>query len=529
MSRLLQQRLAELQHTEAAASLASITRGIEKESLRIGADGRLARTPHATALGSALTHPQITTDYSEALLELVTPPSQDAYAPLQWLDRLHRFVHQTLDQQNERMWVNSMPCPSDRDESIPVARYGSSNVGRMKYIYRLGLGHRYGRRMQTIAGIHYNFSYPEQFWSIYRNSLGETEQPLQHFISAQYFGLLRNFQRNAWLLLYLFGASPAICGSFLDGKPHQLLERADNTLFRPHATSLRMSDLGYQNNAQSALQVSLDDLQSYVDTLTYAISTPEPAYQDIGVCTAEGHYKQLNANILQIENEFYSSIRPKRVTQPNERPTLALQRRGVEYIEIRSMDLNPLLPLGIQQADCDFLDLFATYCLLMPAPSLSHCDMSAAKQNIRLVAYDGRQPDLTLWRYNKRVTLSDWANEMFDDMEGLAELFDASCGCIRYRATLAEQRAKVADADKTPSAQVLDQVQKAGGFHAFSLAVAERHRETLLSDPLSDKELQQFAQTAKQSLADQKALEAQTDVAFSDYLAAYFQGLEKAD
>jgi glutamate--cysteine ligase len=523
----LEQRLLALTEAGAAPTFKGIRRGIEKESLRITLSGQLAQTPHPRALGSTLTHPYITTDYSEALLELITPASSDPAAPLAWLDRLHRFVYHTLDAQDELIWNSSMPCPLGDDNDIPVANYGTSNVGRMKHIYRIGLGHRYGRRMQTIAGIHYNFSFPENFWALYQDMLqgkSENRQPLQDFISEHYFGLLRNFQRHVWLLVYLFGASPAVCANFLGDRPHQLLERMDHTLGRPFATSLRMSDLGYQNNAQSSLQVSLDNLESYVSTLTYAISTPEPAYQQIGVRDAHGNYRQLNPNILQIENEFYSSIRPKRVTQRNERPTLALQRRGVEYIEMRVLDLNPLLPVGIGQEDCRFLDIFATYCLLEPSPHLSHCDTNAAKQNMRQVVYDGRHPDLKLWRCNEIVTFKSWARELCDRMVGIAELFDTAYGGDSYQRSLAMQRAKIEDPSLTPSAQVLDAIQREQGLFNFAMRQARENRE-FFKEPPTPSDIAFFNQAATDSLAAQAVLEADTSTPFEAYLASYFQGL----
>ncbi|HCR79020.1 MAG TPA: glutamate--cysteine ligase, partial [Alcanivorax sp.] len=273
MTDTLSQRIQALLDSEAAATLAHIRRGIEKESLRITDQGLLAHTPHPRELGSALTHPYITTDYSESLLEFITPPSTDLQQPIEFLENLHRYAYRHID--DELLWVNSMPCMIANDNDVPVAEYGSSNVGRMKHIYRIGLGHRYGRKMQTIAGIHYNFSFPDEFWRINRELEG-SQAPLRDYISQRYFDLTRNFQRYSWLLVYLFGASPALCSSFLAGREHQLLERFDHSLYRPNATSLRMSDLGYQNNAQSSLAISYNNLDDYVRTLTHAMKTPDP-------------------------------------------------------------------------------------------------------------------------------------------------------------------------------------------------------------------------------------------------------------
>jgi glutamate--cysteine ligase len=520
MSDAVSRRLTALRNAGATDTLRDIRRGIEKESLRITPAGTLAQTPHPRSLGSALTHPHITTDYSEALLEFITPATTGVGSPLAFLDRIHRYVYGQLG--DELLWVNSMPCRVDRDEDVPVAEYGSSNIGRMKHIYRLGLGHRYGRRMQTIAGIHYNFSWPNSFWEIHQQCEG-TQGPLQDFISARYFDLLRNFHRYSWLLVYLFGASPAVCASFLKGRDHQLLKRLDHSLFRPGATSLRMSDLGYQNNAQSSLHISYNDIDSYVRTLNHAIHTPEPSYEEIGVCV-NGEYRQLNANILQIENEYYSSIRPKRTIRKGERPTQALQRGGVEYIEVRVLDLDPFEPLGINEDTMRFIDLFASYCLLEHSPMVEACDQIAAKQNIRQAVYNGREADARLCRRGRQITLTDWANELLDQLEGLAETYDQSEGQSHYRSALAKQRAKVRDSSLTTSARVLQTLgDEKIGFFDFGLRQAQQHRDLFRSRPQDPDDHQAFASMAEKSLQDQAAREAETQQPFEEFLADYFR------
>jgi glutamate--cysteine ligase len=520
MSEFLNRRLQALIDANAAPTLRDIRRGIEKESLRITPQGTLAQTPHPLTLGSALTHPHITTDYSEALLEFITPATTGVSTPLEFLDQVHRYTYSQLG--DELLWVNSMPCRVDNDDDVPVAYYGGSNIGRMKHIYRLGLGHRYGRRMQTIAGIHYNFSWPKSFWQIHQQAEGN-QQPLQDYISARYFDLLRNFHRYSWLLVYLFGASPAVCASFLKGRDHQLLKRFDHSLFRPGATSLRMSDLGYQNNAQSSLHISYNDIDSYVRTLNHAIHTPEPSYEEIGVCV-DGEYRQLNANILQIENEYYSSIRPKRTIRKGERPTQALQRAGVEYIEVRVLDLDPFEPVGINEDTMRFIDLFASFCLLERSPMVEACDQIAAKQNIRQAVYNGREANAKLCRAGRQTTLQLWSEELLDKLEGLAELYDQAEGSTRYRDSLALQRNKVRDPALTTSARVLETMTREKlGFFDFALRQAEQHREQFLKRPLDLAGQAQFAEMAEKSLAEQTAREAEPQQPFAEFLADYFR------
>ncbi|HTM59490.1 MAG TPA: glutamate--cysteine ligase, partial [Burkholderiales bacterium] len=278
--------------------LRGIRRGIEKESLRVRPDGTLAQTLHPQALGAALTHPHITTDFSESQLELITGAHTSVERCLEELTHIHQVVYKHIG--DEVLWCASMPCNLPADNLIPIGRYGTSNVGRAKTVYRLGLSHRYGRRMQAISGIHYNFSLPD-------------------VTDEQYFGLIRNFRRASWLLLYLFGASPTVCASFIAGRRHELAELAPGTFYAPHATSLRMGRLGYQSDAQASLCVSYNNLEHYTASLYDALTQPYQDYERIGIRDGDD-YKQLNTTLLQIENEFYSSIRPKRRIKRGERP-----------------------------------------------------------------------------------------------------------------------------------------------------------------------------------------------------------------
>lgn len=419
MSDLLSRRLALL---GAAANLPLLTEclhGIERECLRVDSDGKLALTPHPRALGSTLTHPQITTDYSEALLEFITPTETDVADTLADLERIHRFASSKLD--GEYLWSPSMPCELPDEESIPIARYGSSMIGRLKYVYRKGLALRYGKTMQCIAGIHYNFSLPERLWPLLRQAEG-SELSERDYQSAAYIALIRNFRRYSWLLMYLFGASPALDAGFLRGRPSQLERLDEHTLYLPYATSLRMSDLGYQNNAQAGLTPCYNDLQSYIDSLRQAVSTPYPPYEKVGT-KQDGEWVQLNTNILQIENEYYSSIRPKRVTYTGERPVQALAARGVQYVEVRCLDINPFLPLGIDLDEARFLDAFLLFCAFSDSPLLNG-ECSDATDNFLAVVKEGRRPGLQLQRRGQPVELQVWANELLERIADTAALLD---------------------------------------------------------------------------------------------------------
>lgn len=520
MSPTLSTHLALLSQPEQRERLRGCLHGIEKESLRITPDGALARTPHPLALGSALTHPTITTDYSEALLELITPVSSSIEDVFESLDRIHRFTYAQLG--DERLWTESMPCllPA-RDADIPIGWYGTSNIGMLKHVYRRGLAIRYGKAMQCIAGIHYNFSLPPQLWAVLQERDGDTGSA-RDYQSTRYMALIRNFRRYAWLLMYLFGASPVVCGSFLQGRDHRLQRLGEKSLYLPYATSLRMSDLGYNNNAQSGLNICYNSLDNYISSLQEAISIPYRPYEAMGTHDAEGQWQQLNTNLLQIENEFYSPIRPKRVTNSGEKPVHALAARGVEYIEVRCMDIDPFAPLGIEPSTAHFLDAFLLYCALEDSPDLSQAECAEVGENFALAVKRGREPGLALQRLGSAVGLQEWGAELLSNIAGCARLLDSTHRTTAYSDSLVLQRNKLQDASLTPSARVLGAVERYGNsFFRFALAQSEAHRRYFLSRPLDSASLSQFRAQANISLAAQAELEAADTQDFDSFVAAY--------
>ncbi|MFO7705949.1 MAG: glutamate--cysteine ligase [Halopseudomonas sp.] len=494
--------------------------GIEKESLRTTHNGDLARTPHPLALGSALTHPTITTDYSEALIELITPVSTSLDTLFEHLDVTHRFVYSQLH--DELLWTESMPCKLPVvDADIPIAWYGTSNIGMLKHIYRRGLAIRYGKAMQCIAGIHYNFSLPPQLWAVLQQQAGDARSA-QDYQSERYMDLIRNFRRYAWLLMYLFGASPAVCATFLQGRDHKLLPLGEKTLYLPHATSLRMSDLGYNNDAQSGLNVCYNSLDSYIASMQEAISLPYARYAQMGTHDAQGQWQQLNTNLLQIENEFYSPIRPKRVTRSGEKPVHALASRGVEYIEVRCMDIDPFVPLGIEPASARFLDSFLLYCALQDSPALTDEGCVETGDNFALAVKRGREPGLQLSDHGQTKDLKAWGLALLDDIGRCADLLDSSHQTSAYRDSLAMQRAKLEDPALTPSARVLVALaEHDNSFFHFALAQSQAHARELLSQPLDAETLQACQAQVAGSLAEQAAIEAADEIDFDRFVASY--------
>ena len=497
--------------------------GLEKETLRVSREGGLAQTAHPVALGSALTHPYITTDYSEALLEIVTPPSQDIPAVLKFLSDTQNFIYSQLE--NEILWSTSMPCVVAGETGIPLAKYGSSNSGLMKTVYRRGLGHRYGRVMQVIAGVHFNFSFADGFWPMFFDiKKNKSEKSQQELISESYFSLLRNLQRFGWLIPYLFGASPAVCKSFLQGKETTLLPFNETTYYEPFATSLRMGDIGYQNNKESEVGVVADynSLQSYIISLQHAVETPCPEYQKFGF-EVDGQYQQLSSNILQIENEYYSTVRPKQITDKDEMPSEALKSRGVQYVELRSLDVNAFHPLGIDEEQLYFLETFMLFCLTHESPAIDETERKEIDRNEMLTAHQGRDPDLKLTRNGKDISIKEWGGEILGVMQGYASLLDDVHGTDNYSCSLKKQKQAVDDPECTPSAKMLCEMREKGeGFYHFATRMSEQHHEAFLKDELSAEQSQFYQDLSRTSLAQQKEMEDNDSLPFATFLQRYF-------
>ena len=522
MSPSFEQRFQELVRNGDPRLLSRGLVGLEKESLRVAADGGIAKTPHPRALGAALTHPWITTDYSEALLELITPPFDDYRRALDFLSDLHTFVYRHVD--DELLWATSMPCVLAGEEQVPIAQYGSSNAGRMKHVYRVGLGHRYGRVMQVIAGVHFNYSLNADFWPMYQAVRGDPDRDPRRFRDSHYMALIRNLQRVGWLIPYLFGASPAVCKSFFVDRVSRLESFDANTFYEPYATSLRMGDIGYQNRREQGVGIKAcyDTLGAYINSLEQAIATPAAPWQEIGV-KRDGEYRQLNANILQIENEYYSSVRPKQLLDGLEKPVLALRRRGIRYLELRSLDVNAYHPVGVDDTQIRFIEALLLYCLLLDSPSIGLQERWEIDRNLEAVAHRGRDPAFHLIRAGRGLSVREWGDEILDGVQAICEQLDAAQPGAGYQAALAAQRAKVHDPEATPSATMLRDMRERGeGFYGFARRLSGDHAQYFRQRGLPPEREAALTREAQASLARQAELEADDSQDFDSFLGAYF-------
>ncbi|WP_165008467.1 glutamate--cysteine ligase [Neisseria yangbaofengii] len=495
--------------------------GIERESLRTTADGHLAGTRHPEALGNVYTHPNITIDYGEALLELVTDPHQSPKAVYRQLLELHQFSAQNIGE--ERMWAASMPCRlPDNPEHIEIGYFGQSNGAKLKRLYRVGLSYRYGRTMQMIAGVHFNYSPPENLWA----ALAEQEgvEPTDAWRNERYMGMIRNIQRHGWLICHLFGAAPACDQSF---QPAQnVLDRLHEQSFTwKNATTLRMSQLGYQNKVD--FSVSFNHLNEYVRDLGAAVLTPAPVYEYLGLRGPAGSYRQISTNILQIANEYYSGARPKQVMKKGELPISALSARGIAYIELRLLDNNPYDPAGISLEQIHFLEGFMLWCLLKDSPAFTTADYNEANHNRLRTACLGLSEGFSLFKNGRSISAQDWADEILHEILPIAERLDQSSANIGYREAVQNQiRANSGETLRLPQRV---QAEMAGQeFLPWAMALTAQHLETL-KQPLPEDVQAELEAQSQQSLQEFAEIEAKAadEIPFDDYLANYFNPLHE--
>ncbi len=495
-------------------------RGVERETLRYHAEGQLATTVHPEGLGSAFTHQWITTDFAESLLEFITPVSNDIDVLVAQLSDVHHYTQTQLG--NETMWPLSMPCYVENEEQIQLAQYGSSNSGTMKTLYREGLKRRYGSLMQIISGVHFNFSFPENLWD---QLYGQQSQSQREATKSEgYFGLIRNYYRFGWLIPYFFGASPALCSSFVKESESDLpFERLGETLYLPEATSLRLSDLGYTNSAQSVLKIGFNSIEQYLEGLGDAIRRPSEEFAEIGV-KVEGEYRQLNSNVLQIENELYAPIRPKRVALEGEKPSDALARAGVEYIEVRSLDVNPFSPVGITQEQIRFLDLFLTWSLLSDSAQMDDKELECWRDNWNKVILSGRKPglELKIGCQGERLTLQAWAHRVFDELEQIAVQMDHAHGGQAYQDVCQTLRQWIDNPELTISGQLLALTKELGGSGHVGCELGKQYRQAHLEHQYQVYSKEMMLKEVDASWLKQKQIEAADSMNFDDFLTDYF-------
>ena len=483
-----------------------ILRGIERESLRVDENGNISQKNHPQNLGSPLTNKDITTDFAEALLELVTPTFESPEELFAYLNLLHKFVYSEIGE--EILWNFSMPCAFKNEKEIRIAEYGNSNSGMLKHIYRKGLRLRYGSIMQCVSGIHYNFSLTKDSWKILDKNSD------QDYINEKYLGAIRNIKRNFWFILEQFGASPLMHKSYLYEREHSLKKYNSNDLFLPYATSLRMSNVGYQSNIQDSLKISYNNLDEFINTLIKGIKTPIKKFKDIGMFDNAGIAQQISMGILQIENELYDIVRPKRSGPSGSRPSTLLKTEGIEYLELRGIDINPFIPEGIDINKIKLLDIYIIHSLVSESPYMSDAEIKEIKTNQKTMVSEGRLKNTMLSKNGDLVSLTElrkiFLSELEQTAKALDEYFDG------YLDSFYSEMSK----SELPSEKILSDMEAEGfEFQNYGLIQSKKIADEFKSSDVND--FSTMTYMAKTSIENLKNLEESSSMDINKYVELY--------
>ena len=483
-----------------------ILRGIERESLRVTQEGKISQNSHPKNLGSPLTSEDITTDFAEALVELVTPTFESAEELFAHLSLLHKFLYSEMEE--EILWNFSMPCAFQSEQEIKIAEYGKTNSGMLKHIYRKGLRLRYGSIMQCVSGIHFNFSLSEDSWDTL------THSPDQSFINQKYLGAIRNIKRNFWFLLERFGASPIAHESYLLNREHSLTKHGSNDLFLPWATSLRMSDVGYQSSMQNALKINYNNLDEFIDAIIKGINTPVKNFEEIGLLDEQGVPQQISTGILQIENELYDTVRPKRSGPSGSRPATLLKNEGIEYLELRGIDINPFIPEGIDENKIKLLDIFIMHSLISESPQVSDKEIEEIRANQKTMVENGRSENIKLQQNGVSTPLQELKKILYDELEQVATAMDEYCP--GYSNALSAEMGE----NLLPSEKVMNEMNSQNlSFQEYGLAQSKKIAAKQHSHAGDD--FSKFSLNAKKSLKDFENLNKNAGMDINKYVELY--------
>lgn len=447
-----------------AAVLRAGTFGVEREALRVTPAGALALTPHPAEFGDKLRNRRITVDFSESQLELITAPQPSVAAAWTDLAELHDEVEAVLDARGERLWPFSMPPALPDEQRIPIAQFGPSPEGREHELYRLGLGHRYGRRRQMISGIHFSFSFAPALLAAL--APGESAD-------NAYFRTARNFLRQRWLLVYLTGASPLADASFHgDVAAHVGRVRAccpdccrQLDRYEQHAISLRTSRHGYADTDLGTMPVSFNDRSGYVRDLRRLLATRSDRFARL-TPTAPGTPLQLNDRVLQRESEFYAAIRLKGRLSGGSSHLDAIDRAGVHYAEVRVLDIDPFVREGIALPTLHFLQLFMLDCLLGSDAPLSPAEWDLTQENQHRIALCGRAPGLRLRSSACEASLRDLGTPILTRLTALAARIDDGLPDRPFATAVRLFRARFDDPAELPAARIAAAVRRRRLTHA---------------------------------------------------------------
>ena len=322
--------------------------GLEKESLRIKKDGTLSHLPHPFPDD---TH--IVKDFCENQTEINTSVHTSAKGAVEELEFHNRRIYERLESLPEReyLWLFSNPPYIENESDIPVAVFEGVEVS--KTAYREYLSAKYGRYKMTFSGIHVNYSFSEEL--LEADFLYQKETDYQEYKNRFYLELAQKMASYGWLLVAVTAASPLLDSSFVEKGIY------DQDVFTGMA-SVRCGEMGYWNEFAPILDYHT--ISAYADSIR--------KYVDMG--------------LLKAASELYYPIRLKPAGENN---LESLCQNGVNHIELRMFDLNPLVCVGVEEKDIVFAQLLMVWLAAMKGQPFGEKEQIQAVQNFKNAArYD---------------------------------------------------------------------------------------------------------------------------------------------
>ena len=401
--------------------------GIEWECLRAKEDGKLSLSPHPKVFGDKLTNPVVTTDFSESQIEIITPTFDSIEKAFDNFSLLSDIVNASLPE-DEYLWFQSIPCILPYWDQIPIAKY--SEDGQLSQKYRENLAKKYGVKKQMISGVHFNFSFSDDFLNKLYDIEG-SELSFKEFKNNVYLKIARNYLRYCWLIIYLTGCSIGSHRTFSNDCIHLMDEKDDyGSFYSTRGPSFRNASCGYKNLKE--LYPSYDSLQEFVN--------------DINKFIDEGD--------LSEAKELYTQIRLK----PKNPSDLlnSLEEDGIEYIEIRTLDINPFYKCGLVMHDMKFLHLFLIYMLVKDESDYKDWQKEA-KYNEEATAESAYTKSMRLIKDGEEITLKSWASDIINEMYGMCEVLG-----INAAYTLSLMLNRISNQDLTYGKRPLELIKENG-------------------------------------------------------------------
>ena len=420
--------------------------GIEWESLRARGKGELSLTPHPRAFGDKLKNPLITTDFSESQIEMITPVFDTIDKAFDTFSLLADLVNSSLPE-DEYLWFQSIPCILPYNDEIPIAQY--SDEGESSQKYREDLAKKYGVKKQMISGVHFNFSFDDDVLKKLQKILG-SELTFKEFRNEVYLKIARNYLRYCWLIIYLTGCSIGSHNTFTEECIHLMDAKDDyGSYYSTKGPSFRNSSCGYKN----------------LKNLYPSYASVEDFTRDVEDFIERGD--------LSEAKELYTQIRLK----PKDPADYlnSLNEDGIQYIEIRTLDINPFYQCGLVRHDMKFLHLFLIYMFVKDESSYANWQEEAHinEENAAEMAYD---ESMRLIRDGKKVTLKSWASEIINEMYGMCEVF----GIDEERKTLRLMCNRIKDPSLTYGQRLLNMIRD-GGYINTHVELSLNNKKTSIS------------------------------------------------